>query len=93
MNLLKKVAALVLVAAAGTWAYSANAGRASMDMSARVTSGNTPFPVTLASVLRQTIRGTATYTGSVAPYNEEDIYPRVTGRILEMPVYPGDRVE
>jgi multidrug efflux pump subunit AcrA (membrane-fusion protein) len=32
------------------------------------------------------------YTGSVAPFNEEDIYPRVTGRIVEMPVYPGDAV-
>ena len=62
MSLLKKVAALVLVVAAGAWAYYANTGRASMDMSARVTSGNTPFPVTLAPVLRQTIRGTATYT-------------------------------
>ena len=93
MHLLKKVVALVIVLVAGVWAYHANSGRASMDMNTRVTSGNTPFPVVLASVERQTIRGTATYTGSVVPFNEEDIYPRVTGRILEMSVYPGDRVE
>jgi multidrug efflux pump subunit AcrA (membrane-fusion protein) len=93
MNLLKKIGALVLVLVAGAWAYHANSGRASMGMNTRVTSGNTPFPVVLTSVERQTIRGTATYTGSVVPFNEEDIYPRVTGRILEMSVYPGDRVE
>lgn len=93
MKLLKKVMALVIVLVAGAWAYHANSGRASMDMNTRVASGNTPFPVVLASVERQTIRGTATYAGSVVPYNEEEIYPRVTGRILEMSVYPGDRVE
>jgi multidrug efflux pump subunit AcrA (membrane-fusion protein) len=93
MNLVKKVMALAVVLVAGAWAYHANSGRASMDMNARVTSGNTPFPVVLASVERQTVRGTATYTGSVAPFNEEDIYPRVMGRILDLPVYPGDRVE
>jgi multidrug efflux pump subunit AcrA (membrane-fusion protein) len=36
--------------------------------------------------------GTVVYTGSVAPFNEEDIFPRVTGRIVDMPVYPGDAV-
>jgi multidrug efflux pump subunit AcrA (membrane-fusion protein) len=29
----------------------------------------------------------------VAAYNEEDVYPRVTGRIVEMSVYPGDAVK
>ena len=37
-------------------------------------------------------RAVVVYTGSVAPFNEEDIYPRVTGRIVEMSVYPGDAV-
>ena len=63
-----------------------------MDMSMRVTSGNTPFPVTLAPVERGAVTGSVVYTGSVAPFNEEDIYPRVTGRIVEMLVYPGDAV-
>jgi multidrug efflux pump subunit AcrA (membrane-fusion protein) len=90
-----KILAVAVVLAAGGWAYYTNvvSGGTGMDMNMRVTSGNTPFPVVLASVERQTIRGTATYTGSVVPYNEEDIYPRVMGRILEMSVYPGDRVE
>jgi multidrug efflux pump subunit AcrA (membrane-fusion protein) len=93
MSLFKRVLALVIVLLAGAWAYHANSGRASMDMNMRVSSGSTPFPVILAAVERETIRGEVTYTGSVAPYNEEDIYPRVTGRIVEMPVYPGDRVK
>jgi RND family efflux transporter MFP subunit len=48
--------------------------------------------VALAPVERGPITGTVVYTGSVAAFNEEDIYPRVTGRIVEMPAYPGDAV-
>lgn len=85
---------LAILAAAGAWAFYANvrSGGPAMDMSMRVTSGNTPFPVLIVPVERGTITGTVTYTGSVLPFNEEDIYPRVTGRIVEMPVYPGDPV-
>jgi RND family efflux transporter MFP subunit len=93
-GLVAKLLVLAVVAAAGVWAYYANVGssRAGMDMSMRVTAGNTPAPVVVAPVERGPIAGTVTYTGSVAPFNEEDIYPRVTGRIVEMPVYPGDAV-
>ncbi len=34
-----------------------------------------------------------TYTGSAVAYNDIVIYPRVEGRIVSMPVYPGDRVQ
>ena len=83
---------MVLVAAG--WALYANvfSGRPAMDMNMRVTSGSTPFPVELAVVERGPMAGAVVYTGSVAPLSEEDIYPRVTGRIVEMPVYPGDAV-
>ena len=92
-NFVLKVAVLVVVAAAAAWAYYANVGTGpAMDMTMRVTAGNTPFPVTPALVERGPIAGTVVYTGSVAAFNEEDIYPRVTGRIVEMPVYPGDAV-
>ena len=94
-SLLLKLLALAALVAAGAWAYWANFGpgaKPAMDMSMRVTSGATPFPVTLGKVERGPVAGTAVYTGSVAPFNEEDIYPRVTGRIVEMPVYPGDAV-
>jgi RND family efflux transporter MFP subunit len=85
---------LAILVAAGAWAFYANvkSGGPAMDMSMRVTSGNTPFPVLIVPVERGTITGTVTYTGSVLPLNEEDIYPRVTGRIVEMLVYPGDPV-
>ncbi len=90
-----KIIAVAVVVAAGVWAYYTNvkSGGSAMDMNMRVTSGNTPFPVLLAPVERGPIAGAVTYTGSVAAFNEEDIYPRVTGRILEMLVYPGDLVK
>src|SRR5574341_1806754 len=94
-SLVLKLLALAVLVVVAAWAYYANFGagaRPTMDMSMRVTSGATPFPVTLGTVERGPVTGTVVYTGSVAPFNEEDIYPRVTGRIVEMPVYPGDRV-
>lgn len=94
MSVLKRVVAVLMVLAAGAWAYYTNvaAGKPSMDMSKRVSSGTAAFPVALATVEQGKIAGSVTYTGSVAPFAEEDIYPRVTGRIVEMAVYPGDAV-
>lgn len=63
-----------------------------MDMSAmQPTRG--AVPVAIATVKEQQIEGTVTYTGSVQAYEDEDIYSRITGRIVAMPVYPGDRVK
>jgi len=89
-----KLAMLAILLAAGAWALYANLrpDRPAMDMNMRVTSGATPFPVVVAPVERGPITGTVVYTGSVVPFNEEDVYPRVTGRIVEMLVYPGDAV-
>jgi RND family efflux transporter MFP subunit len=89
-----RMGALVMIGAAAGWAYYANvvAGRPTMDMTMRVSPGSSAFPVTLAPVERRRVTGTVVYTGSVAPFAEEDIYPRVTGRIVDMPVYPGDAV-
>jgi multidrug efflux pump subunit AcrA (membrane-fusion protein) len=95
MKIVRTLIALALVVAAGGWAYYTNvaSGKPAMDMSARVTGAGSAFPVTLATVEQGSVRGTAVYTGSVAAYNEEDVYPRVTGRIVEMAVYPGDAVK
>lgn len=89
-----RLAALAVLAAAGAWAYYANvsSGKPAMDMNMRISAGASAFPVVTAPVERGAISGSVTYTGSVAPFNEEDIFPRVTGRIIEMPVYPGDAV-
>ena len=62
-----------------------------MDMSAmRPPTG--AAPVVLASVRRGTLDDAVTYTGTVRAYNEQDISPRITGLLLTLPVYPGDRV-
>ena len=89
-----RIVAVALVIIAALWAYYTNVKSApvGMDMNMRITSGNTPFPVAVASAERGPVSGAVTYTGSVLPFNEEDIYPRVTGRIVEMAVYPGDAV-
>ena len=88
-----RAVALVALVAAGLWAYRANVTTGpAMDMNMRVSTGDTPFPVAIARAERGAMTGTVVYTGSVAAFNEEDIFPRVTGRIVEMLVYPGDAV-
>jgi RND family efflux transporter MFP subunit len=63
----------------------------SMDMSS-MTPPKGALPVAIATVTNQSISGSVTYTGSAQAYEDEDIYPRIEGRISQMPVYPGDRV-
>ena len=91
---LLRIGALVVLAAAAAWAYYANvySAKPAMDMNMRVSAGDAAFPIVAAAVERAPVSGVVTYTGTVAPFNEEDIFPRVTGRIVEMPVYPGDAV-
>lgn len=62
-----------------------------MDMNAMVPPKGA-VPVGIAVVEEGTIQGSVTYTGTIQAYTDEDIYPRVTGRVVSMPVYPGDRV-
>ncbi len=85
---------VVLIAAAAGWAYYTNVKTAkpAMDMNMRIASGDTAFPVTVAPAERGAVSGAVTYSGTVAPFNEEDVYPRVTGRLVDIPVYPGDAV-
>lgn len=51
------------------------------------------LPVGIAAVNREQISGSVTYTGTVQAYTDEDVYPRVTGRVVKMAVYPGDIVK
>ncbi|MBI3911741.1 MAG: efflux RND transporter periplasmic adaptor subunit, partial [Armatimonadetes bacterium] len=48
--------------------------------------------VELAAVQRGLVESTIRYTGSAVGYTEQDVYPRVTGWIVWMPFYAGDRV-
>ena len=63
-----------------------------MDMSAmKPPQGAVPVATEVAK--RGPFRASVTYTGTVVAYTDEDIYPRVVGTIVDMPVYPGDTVK
>ncbi|MCC6442480.1 MAG: efflux RND transporter periplasmic adaptor subunit [Armatimonadetes bacterium] len=63
-----------------------------MDMNAmKAPTGYIPVETEIARAGSFTPK--VTYTGTVVAYTDQDIYPRVVGRIIEMPVYPGDRVK
>jgi HlyD family secretion protein len=54
-------------------------------------------PVGTVPVATEVVKPTSfapavTYTGTVVAYNDEDVFPRVPGTIVAMPVYPGDQV-
>ncbi|PIY49102.1 MAG: hypothetical protein COZ05_01250, partial [Armatimonadetes bacterium CG_4_10_14_3_um_filter_59_10] len=50
-------------------------------------------PVAIEKIARRDFEAAVTYTGQVVAKNDEDIYPRVVGKIVSLPVYPGDRVQ
>jgi multidrug efflux pump subunit AcrA (membrane-fusion protein) len=62
-----------------------------MDMS----QSGTPLgaaPVAIETAEPRLFATTVTYSGSVVAFNDAEIYPRVTGTIAKLDVYPGDRV-
>ncbi len=62
-----------------------------MDMAAmRAPAGTVPVATEVVTASR--FASGVTYTGTVVALNDEDVYPRVPGTIVSMPVYPGDRV-
>lgn len=63
---------------------------ANMDMSTQAAPGT--VAVATETARRAPFQASATYTGSVVPDLEEDVYPRVTGRLVLMPFYPGEQV-
>lgn len=50
-------------------------------------------PVAVEEVQEAPLQEAVTYTGSVVPYNEVDVYPRVQGWLEWMPFYPGQKVK
>src|SRR5262245_167177 len=89
-----RIGALVVLVAAAAWAYYANvySVRPTMDMKMRASGAEAAFPIISGTAQRGPISGVVTYTGTIVPFNEQDIFPRVTGRVVEIPVYPGDSV-
>jgi RND family efflux transporter MFP subunit len=61
-----------------------------MDMNVPAPEGTTA--VTLATAKMQAFGASVRYSGQVAGYVEQSVYPRVTGVIEWMPLYVGDRV-
>lgn len=84
--------------ALGVWAVN-NLRRdgAMTPLEAQVMEMNTPAPpgssaVELATAERKPIAETVRYTGQAVGFVEQDVVPRVTGTIVSMSVYVGDRV-
>lgn len=51
-----------------------------------------PNPVRVETVEPQVLEASVSYTGSIKPYQEIMVYPRVAGQLTNYSVYPGDRV-
>lgn len=65
---------------------------AESDMGMNISDMQAAVPVSLQTVEPGTVAMSVNYTGTVKPFLEETIYPRVEGYLLELPLYPGDRV-
>ncbi|MEQ8956530.1 MAG: biotin/lipoyl-binding protein, partial [Coleofasciculus sp. C2-GNP5-27] len=52
-----------------------------------------PIPVTVEVVQPGEFEANVSYTGSIMPYQEVVVYPRVAGQLTNYSVYPGDRVK
>ncbi len=50
-------------------------------------------PVQVEEVRPGLVQETVQYTGSVYPYLEVTVYPRIAGQLRDYSIYPGDRVE
>jgi len=51
-----------------------------------------PNPVRVETVNPQVLEASVSYTGTIKPYEEIMVYPRVAGQLTNYSVYPGDRV-
>ncbi|MFP4101154.1 efflux RND transporter periplasmic adaptor subunit [Coleofasciculus sp.] len=52
-----------------------------------------PIPVTVEVVQPGEFEANVSYTGSIMPYQEVVVYPRIAGQLTNYSVYPGDRVK
>lgn len=64
-----------------------------MDMSyLPAPTGFTPVELAVATSGGGAVESTVRYTGTATGYVEQEVYPRVTGTLVWMPLYAGDRV-
>ncbi|MBS1717630.1 MAG: efflux RND transporter periplasmic adaptor subunit [Armatimonadetes bacterium] len=97
----KTLLPLALLAAAlliAVWAVRSFRREGAMTpLEAQVMEMNTPapegvLPVTLAEAREQPFAEAVTYSGQVVGFVEQEVIPRVSGTIVSMPVYVGDKV-
>ncbi len=67
-------------------------GNMSHDEMMAVDGSFNPNPVRVETVKPQVLEASVSYTGSIKPYQEIMVYPRVAGQLTNYSVYPGDRV-
>ena len=68
-------------------------GGMSHDDMMQVDGAFNPVPVTVEAVEPGEFESGVSYTGSIMPYEEVVVYPRVAGQLTNYSVYPGDRVK
>ena len=67
-------------------------GNMSHDEMMAVDGSFNPNPVRVETVKPQVLEASVSYTGTIKPYEEIMVYPRVAGQLTNYSVYPGDRV-
>lgn len=67
-------------------------GNMSHDEMMAVDGSFNPNPVRVETVNPQVLEASVSYTGTIKPYEEIMVYPRVAGQLTNYSVYPGDRV-
>ncbi len=67
-------------------------GNMSHDEMMAVDGSFNPNPVRIETVKPQVLEASVSYTGTIKPYEEIMVYPRVAGQLTNYSVYPGDRV-
>lgn len=67
-------------------------GNMSHDEMMAVDGSFNPNPVRVETVQPQVLEASVSYTGTIKPYEEIMVYPRVAGQLTNYSVYPGDRV-
>lgn len=67
-------------------------GNMSHDDMMQVDGSFNPTPVTVMSVKPSLLTSSVKYTGSIHPYQEITVYPRIAGQLTNYSVYPGDRI-
>ncbi|MBX3111762.1 MAG: efflux RND transporter periplasmic adaptor subunit [Fimbriimonadaceae bacterium] len=98
-TVLLSLAGLAAALAVGVWAVRNLRREGAMTpIEAQVMEMNTPapegeLPVVLAEAKKEPFAESVSYAGQVVGFVEQDVVPRVSGTIVAMPVYVGDKVK